>query len=210
MASVEQRTMRKVAWRIPFLIVCYFISYLDRVNVGFAGPAMRAELGLSATAFGTAAGIFFLAYFVFEVPSNLALNRFGARLWIARIMFTWGLLSGAEAFVTGETSFNIVRVLLGAAEAGFFPGVIFYLTLWFPSAYRGRIIGIAESGMLIGGKGADLAGEALRVSARPTAKPKCVRCWHHRADVGLVAAHPHLCGRCVSNVEGPGERRQWF
>ena len=142
MASVEQRTMRKVAWRlIPFLIVCYFISYLDRVNVGFAGPAMRAELGLSATAFGTAAGIFFLAYFVFEVPSNLALNRFGARLWIARIMFTWGLLSGAQAFVTGETSFNIVRVLLGAAEAGFFPGVIFYLTLWFPSAYRGRIIG---------------------------------------------------------------------
>lgn len=142
MESVEQRTIRKVAWRlIPFLILCYFVSYLDRVNVGFAGPAMRADLGLSATAFGTAAGIFFLAYFIFEVPSNLALNRFGARMWIARIMFTWGLLSGAQAFVTGETSFNVVRVLLGAAEAGFFPGVIFYLTLWFPSAYRGRIIG---------------------------------------------------------------------
>ncbi|ONG46524.1 hypothetical protein BKE38_25305 [Pseudoroseomonas deserti] len=142
MSAVERSTMRKVAWRLlPFLIVCYFISYLDRVNVGFAGPAMRADLGLSATAFGTAAGIFFLAYFAFEVPSNLALNRFGARMWIARIMITWGILSGAQAFVTGPTSFNIVRVLLGAAEAGFFPGVIFYLTLWFPSAYRGRIIG---------------------------------------------------------------------
>jgi D-galactonate transporter len=140
--DVERNAMRKIAWRLlPFLIVCYFVSYLDRVNVGFAGPAMRAELGLSATAFGTAAGIFFLAYFVFEVPSNLALNRFGARRWIARIMITWGLLSGAQAFVVGETSFNIVRVLLGAAEAGFFPGVIFYLTLWFPSAYRGRIVG---------------------------------------------------------------------
>jgi D-galactonate transporter len=141
-SDIERQTMRKVAYRLlPFLIVCYFISYLDRVNVGFAGPAMRADLGLSATAFGTAAGIFFLAYFVFEVPSNLALHRFGARRWIARIMVTWGLLSGAQAFVTGEASFNIVRVLLGAAEAGFFPGVIFYLTLWFPSAYRGRIIG---------------------------------------------------------------------
>lgn len=141
-SEIERNAMRKIAWRLlPFLIVCYFVSYLDRVNVGFAGPAMRAELGLSATAFGTAAGIFFLAYFVFEVPSNLALNRFGARRWIARIMITWGLLSGAQAFVVGETSFNIVRVLLGAAEAGFFPGVIFYLTLWFPSAYRGRIVG---------------------------------------------------------------------
>ncbi|KAA2215290.1 MFS transporter [Pseudoroseomonas oryzae] len=134
--------MGKVAWRLlPFLIVCYFISYLDRVNIGFAGPGMRADLGLSASAFGLAAGVFFLAYFAFEVPSNLALNRFGARLWIARIMFTWGLLSGAQAFVGSETSLIVVRVLLGAAEAGFFPGVIFYLTLWFPTAYRGRIVG---------------------------------------------------------------------
>ena len=141
-SDIERNTIRKVAWRLlPFLIVCYFVSSLDRVTVGFAGPALRQDLGLSATAFGTAAGIFFLAYFVFEVPSNLALNRFGARMWIARIMVTWGILSGAQAFVTGETSFNIVRVLLGAAEAGFFPGVIFYMTLWFPEAYRGRIVG---------------------------------------------------------------------
>ena len=143
MNGIEKRTMDKVGRRlVPFLMGCYFIAYLDRVNVGFAGPSMRADLGLSNAAFGGAAGIFFIAYFFFEVPSNMALNRFGARLWIARIMFTWGLISGAQAFVTGELSFNVVRLLLGIAEAGFFPGIIFFLTLWFPSAYRARIIGL--------------------------------------------------------------------
>jgi D-galactonate transporter len=143
MSDVEQVTMRKVTWRlVPFLMLCYFIAYLDRVNVGFAGASMTKDLNLTAAAFGGAAGIFFIAYFFFEVPSNLALNRFGARLWIARIMFTWGLISGAQAFVTNELSFNIVRLLLGVAEAGFFPGIIFFLTLWFPSAYRARIVGV--------------------------------------------------------------------
>jgi ACS family tartrate transporter-like MFS transporter len=142
MKSLEQRTLSKVTWRlVPFLIVCYLIAYLDRVNVGFAGAAMTKDLGLTAEMFGGAAGIFFISYFLFEVPSNIALERFGARRWIARIMFTWGLLSAAQAYVTGELSFNIVRFLLGIAEAGFFPGVIFYLTLWFPSAYRARIVG---------------------------------------------------------------------
>ena len=141
--ALEQRTMGKVTKRlVPFLMLCYFIAYLDRVNVGFAGASMRGDLGLSAAAFGGAAGIFFIAYFFFEVPSNLALDRFGARMWIARIMFTWGLISGAQAFVVGETSFNVVRLLLGIAEAGFFPGIIFYLTLWFPSQYRARIVGL--------------------------------------------------------------------
>lgn len=141
-SDIEATTMRKVTWRlVPFLMFCYFIAYLDRVNVGFAGTTMRADLNLSAAAFGGAAGIFFLAYFFFEVPSNLALNAFGARRWIARIMFTWGLISGAQAFVAGEFSFNIVRLLLGVAEAGFFPGIIFFLTLWFPTAYRARIVG---------------------------------------------------------------------
>jgi ACS family tartrate transporter-like MFS transporter len=140
--NIEATTMRKVTWRlVPFLMLCYFIAYLDRVNVGFAGASMRADLGLSATAFGGAAGIFFLAYFFFEVPSNLALNALGARRWIARIMFSWGIISAAQAFVTGELSFNIVRLLLGVAEAGFFPGIIFYLTLWFPTAYRARVVG---------------------------------------------------------------------
>ena len=142
MPEIEKRTMDKVTWRlVPFLMLCYFIAYVDRVNISFAGGSMSKDLGLTAAAFGGAAGIFFIAYFFFEVPSNLALDRFGARLWIARIMLTWGLITGAQAFVVGEFSLNVVRLLLGAAEAGFFPGVIFFLTLWFPAAYRARIVG---------------------------------------------------------------------
>src|SRR6266403_2510909 len=151
MHPVEVRTIAKVAKRlVPFLIVCYFIAYLDRVNVGFAALTMNQDLGLSQTAFGFGAGIFFIAYFIFEVPSNLLLERFGARKWIARIMLSWGILSGAMAFIppiaraTGfgnENTFYLVRVLLGVAEAGFFPGIIFYLTLWFPAEYRARIVG---------------------------------------------------------------------
>lgn len=149
--DIETRTIARVTARlVPFLIVCYFIAYLDRVNVGFAALTMNADLGISASAYGLGAGIFFLTYFVFEVPSNLFLERFGARRWIARIMFSWGLLSGATAFIpnlaaatglSNVTVFYIIRLLLGAAEAGFFPGIIFYLTLWFPSAYRARITG---------------------------------------------------------------------
>ena len=150
-SDLEQRTMSRVALRlIPFLIVCYFVAYLDRVNVGFAKLTMDADIGLSDTMFGFGAGVFFFAYFLFEVPSNLALDRFGARRWITRIMFSWGLISGAMAFIpdiakatglSGEHTFYTLRVLLGFAEAGFFPGIIFYLTLWFPSSYRGRMIG---------------------------------------------------------------------
>jgi D-galactonate transporter len=142
MDPIEQRTIAKVSRRlVPFLMLCYFVAYLDRVNVGFAALTMNKALGISATAFGFGAGIFFFSYFIFEVPSNLALERFGARKWIARIMLSWGILSGAMALVSGEYSFYLVRVLLGAAEAGFFPGIIFYLTLWFPGTYRARIIG---------------------------------------------------------------------
>jgi len=142
MEPLEQRTIAKVSARlIPFLILCYFVAYLDRVNVGFAALTMNRDLGLSASTYGFGAGIFFLAYFLFEVPSNLFLERVGARKWIARIMVSWGLISGATAFITGETSFYVVRVLLGIAEAGFFPGIIFFLTLWFPAVYRARIIG---------------------------------------------------------------------
>ena len=123
------------------LVICYLAAYLDRVNVSFAALTMNADLGLSAAAYGFGAGIFFLAYFFFEVPSNLLMARFGARRWIARIMFSWGLVSGATAFVGGATSFYVIRVLLGIAESGFFPGIIFFLTLWFPAVYRARIIG---------------------------------------------------------------------
>ncbi|HEX3862004.1 MAG TPA: MFS transporter [Stellaceae bacterium] len=140
--TIEQRTMRKVYRRIlPFTGLLYFICYLDRVNVGFAALTMRQDLGLSQAALGLGMGTaFFIGYFMLEVPSNVALHKFGARLWIARIMISWGLVSGATAFVSGEYSFFAVRFLLGLAEAGFFPGMILFFTYWFPPVHRGRII----------------------------------------------------------------------
>ena len=140
--TIERATMRKVYSRIlPFAIVTYFFCYLDRINVGFAALTMNKEIGLTATSFGNAAGLFFWGYFLFEVPSNLILDKVGARVWIARIMVTWGLISFATAFVTGPTSFTILRFLLGIAEAGFFPGMILFFTYWFPEHHRGRIVG---------------------------------------------------------------------
>src|SRR5215472_18598688 len=134
--DMERRVIGKVSQRlVPFLILCYFVAYLDRVNVGFAGLTMNKDLGFTATVFGLGAGIFFLGYFIFEVPSNLALARFGARTWIARIMVSWGLVSAAMALVWNETSFYVGRFLLGAAEAGFFPGVVLYLTFWFAAEH---------------------------------------------------------------------------
>ena len=134
--------MHKVSWRlIPFMVLLYFVAFLDRVNVGFAALTMNKDLGLTATVFGNGAGIFFIGYFIFEVPSNVALEKFGARMWIARIMITWGIISGLMALTTGPISFYTLRFLLGIAEAGFFPGMILYLTYWFPSAYRAKIVG---------------------------------------------------------------------
>ena len=135
--------MRRVAWRLlPFLMICYFVSYLDRVNVGFAALQMVKGLHMSPKVFGFGGGIFFVSYFLFEVPSNLLLEKVGARMWIARIMITWGFLAAGTAFIVGPRSFYTMRLLLGAAEAGFFPGVILYLTYWFPSEYRARIVGM--------------------------------------------------------------------
>jgi ACS family tartrate transporter-like MFS transporter len=129
-----------LSWRIvPFIMLLYFVAYLDRVNIGFAALTMNADIGLSSAAFGLGAGIFFLGYFIFEVPSNLILNKVGARRWIARIMISWGVVSVAMALVQGETSFFILRFLLGVAEAGFFPGIILYLSLWFPAGHRAGI-----------------------------------------------------------------------
>jgi MFS transporter, ACS family, tartrate transporter len=139
--TLEQRTIRKVSWRLlPLIIVIYFVAYIDRTNVGFAALTMNKDLGLSAYVFGWGAGIFFLGYFLFEVPSNVILEKVGARVWIARIMITWGIVSGAMAFVQGPVSFVVMRFLLGVAEAGFFPGMILYFTYWFPKAYRARVI----------------------------------------------------------------------
>ena len=150
--ELETRTMRRVTKRLlPLLILCYFVAFLDRVNIGFASLTMNKDLGITSTVYGQAAGVFFISYFLLEVPSNLALVRFGASKWIARIMVTWGIVSGCMAFATGEWSFLGLRFLLGAAEAGFFPGVIFYLTLWFPAAYRGRIIGLFMAAVPLSG-----------------------------------------------------------
>ena len=139
--AIEQRTMRKVYLRLlPFVFACYFLCYLDRINVGFAALTMNKDLGLDPAMYGMAAGAFFWGYFLFEVPSNLILEKVGARLWIARIMVSWGLLSGATAFTTGPWSFMSVRFLLGLAEAGLFPGMVLYFTYWFPDHHRARIV----------------------------------------------------------------------
>ena len=136
-ASMETSVVRKLRRRIlPFVMLLYFVSFLDRVNVGFAALGMNKAIGLTSAMFGLGSGIFFVSYFLFEVPSNLILYRVGARLWIARLMVTWGLVSAASAFVTGPHSFYVLRFLLGAAEAGFFPGIILYLSLWFPARHR--------------------------------------------------------------------------
>ena len=161
-------TIRAISWRlIPFLVLAYFFSYLDRVNVSLAALTMNPELKISPTMFGWGTGIFFIGYFIFEVPSNLALEKFGASRWIARIMVTWGIISALMSLVGGATSFYILRFLLGVAEAGFFPGIILYLTYWYPAEYRARflaafaiavpvstVIGAPVSGLLLGLDGA--------------------------------------------------------
>jgi len=145
--TLEQSTMRKVYLRLlPFAVLSYVLAYVDRINVSFAGLTMRGDLGMSAGTFGFAVGMFYWGYFIFEVPSNVILEKVGARIWIARIMITWGILAGLTAVVTGSTSFAIVRFLLGVAEAGFFPGIILYFTYWFPSHHHARIV----SGFLVG------------------------------------------------------------
>jgi ACS family tartrate transporter-like MFS transporter len=140
-SAVEQSTMRKVYWRLlPIAILAYFLAYLDRINVGFAALTMNKDLGLDAATYGLAAGTFFWGYFLFEVPSNIILEKLGARIWIARIMVSWGLISGATAFCVGPWSFLTMRFLLGLAEAGLFPGMILFFTYWFPDRHRARIV----------------------------------------------------------------------
>ena len=140
-SDVERAAFRKAAWRlVPFLTLGYLLNYMDRNNVGFAALTMNAATGLTATQFGFGAGILFLGYSGFEIPSNIALYRFGARRWIARIMITWGIVSAATAVVSGPTSWSVLRFLLGVAEAGFFPGITYYIATWFPAEYRARML----------------------------------------------------------------------
>jgi len=161
--SLAKTTMRRVVVRlIPFLLLCYFFSFLNRVSVAFAALQMNHDLGLTPAVYGLAAGLFFLTYCFFGVPSNLALYRFGATRWIAGILFAWGLCATALAFVVGPYSYYVMRLLLGAAEAGYFPGILFFLTLWFPAAWRGRMValfmtGVAASGLI----GSPLSGALL-------------------------------------------------
>jgi len=163
-ASALRKARRRL---IPFLFLLYIVSYLDRINVGFAALQMNRALGFSAAVYGFGAGIFFLSYVLFEVPSNLALDRIGVRIWIARIMITWGLLSSAMMFVRGEASFYALRFLLGAAEAGFFPGIILYLTRWFPSAERARAVAwFMTATALAGVLGGPLSGALLALDGR--------------------------------------------
>lgn len=148
--AFEQRVLRKVKRRLlPFLMLCFFAAFLDRVNVGFAALQMNADLGLTPRMFGFGAGLFFLGYFLFEVPSNLMLHRVGARIWIARIMISWGLIACLSAFASGKDSFLALRFLLGVAEAGFFPGVLLYLSIWFPSGSAAGVMATFSLGSVV-------------------------------------------------------------
>jgi ACS family tartrate transporter-like MFS transporter len=161
--AIEKTTMRKVILRIvPILTLSYFLAYLDRINIGFSALEMNKDLGLSSTVYGWAAGVFFLAYIAFEIPSNLIMERVGARVWIARILITWGVIAAGTAFVVGPTSLIVVRFLLGFAEAGFFPGALLYLTYWCPAAYRAKVIAaFSVSVPLAGFVGSPLSGALL-------------------------------------------------
>ena len=163
-STFEEATYRKVAWRlIPFLLLCYVVAYLDRVNVGFAKLQMLTDLKFSESIYGFGSGIFFIGYFLFEIPSNVILHRVGARVWIARIMISWGVLSACMMFVSSPTMFYVVRFLLGVAEAGFFPGIILYLTYWYPAHRRARMTAFFMTAVALSGIiGGPLSGWILR------------------------------------------------
>jgi MFS transporter, ACS family, tartrate transporter len=162
---LEKSTIRRITLRlIPFMFVLYIVAYLDRVNVGFAALQMNAELKLSNAVFGFGSGIFFIGYFLFEIPSNLILHKIGARVWIARIMITWGVIASAMMFVTGPKSFYMLRFLLGFAEAGFFPGMILYLTYWFPHKYLARNVALFMTATALAGVvGGPVSGALLEM-----------------------------------------------
>lgn len=167
--SEQAEALRKVTWRlIPLLFVCYVIAYVDRINVGFTQESLQKALGVDKAVwsgvFGWASGIFFIGYFLFEIPSNLILHRVGARIWIARIMIVWGIVSGAFMFLKSTNMFYTMRFLLGAAEAGFFPGVLLYFTYWYPARERARVIALfAIGGVAAGVIGSPISGSLLKM-----------------------------------------------
>jgi len=163
---LEQRAIRKITWRlVPFLMLLYFVAFLDRINVGFAALTMNKDIGLTSQMFGLGAGIFFFGYFAFEVPSTLILHKVGARFWIGRVMITWGAVSVAMAFTQGPISFYAVRFLLGLAEAGFFPGIILYLSYWFPASHRSAVTAMFMAAAPIAGLiGSPLSGALMQLN----------------------------------------------
>jgi ACS family tartrate transporter-like MFS transporter len=174
--AIEASAIRKVYMRLlPIALLTYFLCYVDRINVGFAALTMRGDLHMSATDFGFAAGTFYWGYFLFEVPSNVIMEKVGARIWIARIMITWGILAGATAFATGSTSFAVIRFFLGLAEAGFFPGLILYFTYWFPHYHHARIV----SGFLVALPIAVAAGSPLSTAILGLDGWLGLRGWQH-------------------------------
>jgi ACS family tartrate transporter-like MFS transporter len=163
---LEQRAIRKITWRlIPFLMLLYFVAFLDRINIGFAALTMNKDVGLTSQMFGLGAGIFFLGYFAFEVPSTVILHKVGARFWIGRVMITWGLVSVAMAFTRGPISFYVLRFLLGLAEAGFFPGIILYLSYWFPANHRSAVTAMFMAAAPVAGLiGSPVSGALMQLN----------------------------------------------
>jgi ACS family tartrate transporter-like MFS transporter len=188
-STLEAATIRRVSWRLmPFLLLAYLICYIDRVNVGFAALQMNRAVGIDPKLYGLGAGIFFVGYFILEVPSNLALEHFGARTWIARIMITWGAVSAAFALIGGPVSFLVLRFLLGAAEAGFFPGVILYITYWYPRHYRAIIVGI----FMVAGYRFYAVSRSQALSARRSRAASCIwmDCWGSAGGSGSSCWRP--------------------
>jgi ACS family tartrate transporter-like MFS transporter len=165
-SHLEQRAIRKITWRlIPFLMLLYFVAFLDRINVGFAALTMNKDVGLTSHMFGLGAGIFFLGYFAFEVPSTVILHKVGARFWIGRVMITWGLVSIAMAFTRGPITFYVLRFLLGLAEAGFFPGIILYLSYWFPANHRSAVTAMFMAAAPVAGLiGSPVSGALMQLN----------------------------------------------
>src|SRR6266404_2885685 len=196
-SAIETSTIRAISWRlIPFLGLAYFLAYLDRVNLGFAALTMNAELKFSPTIFSWGAGIFFIGYFLFEVPSNLALERFGASRWIARIMVTWGIISALMAMVSGVWSFYGLRFLLGLAEAGFFPGIILYLTYWYPAEYRARFL----AAFAVAGRTKSLAIVKARKRDRGQTGSSTLHAWPGAGFAQGAAAEPDLFRICQRSL----------
>ncbi len=180
-AAAEHTLVRKVAWRLmPLIMVCYLFAFFDRINISFAKFQLQADLSLSNTAYGLGAGLFVVGYVLFEVPSNMMLYKVGARRWIARIMISWGIATALMMFVTAEWQFYVLRFLIGAMEAGFAPGILYYLTLWFPQSYRGRI----TSTLFLASAFAGLIGTDPRPAGRPAR--------HARLALAVPARRPAL------------------